>query len=198
MKKLIAVLFLLFFSLPVTAKEYKNNHTSNIIWDLFPENQKSEYIKTIQQNELSEYKKDMKKGLKHILYDKIASMPNSTNKRTLKQLLIYIDKQGTHIYKDFLSGKLCNEGNNNYVNFLDELLGIVSLYPEAITEEMLPVIKKYNLPNIGTSTNSDICLYKYYIEDYDIKYANEFRDLIILKEKTYEKLYNYRNKISPF
>ena len=58
-----------------------------------------------------------------------------------------------------------------------------------------PVIDKYDL-GIEPGSESDIFLYKYYIEKYGIKYAKELKELLQLKENTFTKIYFYQLKIS--
>ena len=67
--------------------------------------------------------------------------------------------------------------------------------PNVIIEEIQPVIDKYDL-GIEPGSESDIFLYKYYIEKYGIKYAKELKELLQLKENTFTKIYFYQLKIS--
>lgn len=148
------------------------------------------YIKNIPENLITNYQIDMANALKHTLKNKI-----TYNNKTLKQMLLDFNKESDNIYQQYLKNKNNKEQNKIYLKKLEEMNGTISLYPNVIIEEIQPVIDKYDL-GIEPGSESDIFLYKYYIEKYGIKYAKELKELLQLKENTFTKIYFYQLKIS--
>ncbi len=148
------------------------------------------YIKNIPENLITNYQIDMANALKHTLKNKI-----TYNNKTLKQMLLDFNKESDNIYQQYLKNKNNKEQNKIYLKNLEEMNGTISLYPNVIIEEIQPVIDKYDL-GIEPGSESDIFLYKYYIEKYGIKYAKELKELLQLKENTFTKIYFYQLKIS--
>lgn len=155
-----------------------------------PKYLQDKYIKNIPENLITNYQIDMAKALKHVLNDKI-----TYNNMTLKQMLLDFNKKSDNIYQQYLKDENDEEQNKVYIKKLEEMNGTISLYPNVIIEEVQPVIDKYCL-GIEPGSESDIFLYKYYIEKYQVKYSKELKELIQLKEYTFTKIYLYQLKIS--
>ncbi|MEE3349907.1 MAG: hypothetical protein VZR09_07695 [Candidatus Gastranaerophilaceae bacterium] len=198
MKKIL-ILFTVLFSFclsafaeykPIPKESYINIVTSIDNYELFPKDLIYKYIKIIPNNELEQYKIDMNNALQHILYDKI-----TYEKNTLMQMLIDFDKESTKIYKKYLKNKTNKEQNKIYIQKLKEMQGTISLYPEAIIEELKNVINKYDL-NLTPGAECDILVYKYYIEKYNIALAQEFKTLLTIKQFVYLNINNYILEIS--
>ena len=128
--------------------------------------------------------------LKHILYDKI-----TYDNKTLKQKLINFDKKSSKLYKTFLKNNKNKEQNKKFIDELEEIRRTISLYPNTIIEEMEVVINKYDL-NIVQVSEADILIYKYYIKEYQIPYAKEFKEFLEFKEEIYYKINTYISEIS--
>ena len=155
-----------------------------------PKHLQDKYIKNIPENLITNYQIDMAKALKHVLNDKI-----TYNNMTLKQMLLDFNKKSDNIYQQFLKNENDKEQNKVYIEKLEEMNGTISLYPNVIIEEVKPVIDKYCL-DIEPGSESDIFLYKYYIEKYQVKYSKELKELLQLKEYIFTKIYLYQLKIS--
>lgn len=155
-----------------------------------PKHLQDKYIKNIPENLITNYQIDMAEALKHVLNDKI-----TYNNMTLKQMLLDFNKKSDNIYQQYLKNKNIKEQNKVYLKRLEDMNGTISLYPNVIIEELQPVIDKYCL-GIEPGSESDIFLYKYYIEKYQVKYSKELKELIQLKEYTFTKIYLYQLKIS--
>lgn len=155
-----------------------------------PENLEGEYVKKIPQNQIANFKSDVEKALKHILYNKI-----TYNNKTLKHMLLDFDKKSNNIYLNYLYNPKNYEQNKLYIEQLKEMRGTISLYPDVIIEQFQPYIEKYDL-RLEPGAESDIFLYKYYIEKNHIKYSKNFRELLILKEYIYSKLDIIISKLS--
>ncbi len=204
MKKIFLVLFILILTSLSTFAEYKPipNHLNKIDFEILtkirdldnyepvPEALQDEYVKKIPENLINNFRLDASKGLKHILYDKI-----TYNNKTLKQMLFDFNKKSDSIYQEYLNNPQNNEQNKIFIEQLKEMNGTISLYPDTIIEQIQPYIKKYNL-ELEPGTESDIFLYKYYIERYQVDYSDKLMDLLKAKEYVYSKINIYILKIS--
>lgn len=211
MKKLFFILIsIILISIPASAKrEYyiKNDIDYNLKFLCFnenecynirdfdkyepvPKNLQDMYIKEIPETLIKDFQSNMNKGLKHILNDKI-----TYNHKTIKQMLLDFDTQSYLIYQKYLNTPYDKMQNKLLVEQLKEMNGTISLYPNTIIEQIQPYIEKYNL-ELKPGAESDIFLYKYYIEKYHIKYSNELKELLKLKEYVYNKINIYILKIS--
>lgn len=150
-----------------------------------PKNLQDKYIKKINQNIVNNYQIDMNKALKHILYDKI-----TYNHKTLNQMLLDFNQKADYIYKKYLENS-DKKQNKIFIEQLKEMNGIISLYPDTIIEQIQPYIEKYEL-GLEPGAESDIFLYKYYIEKYNLKYSKDFKNLLKLKEYVYTKIDIYQ------
>lgn len=159
-------------------------------YEPIPKNLQNEYVKKIPENLIENFQLDMNKGLKHILYDKI-----TYNHKTLKQMLLEFNKKSDSIYQEYLSNHKNNEKNKIFIEQLKEMNGTISLYPNTIIEQIHPYIEKYDL-GLEPGAESDIFLYKYYIEKYQIKYSKEIKEFLKLKEYVFTKINIYILKIS--
>lgn len=159
-------------------------------YEPIPQNLQDEYIKKIPENLNKDFQLNMKKGLKHILNNKI-----TYNHKTLKQMLLDFNSQSDLIYQKYLNNPQDKVQNKLFIEQLKEMNGTISLYPDTIIEQMQPYIEKYNL-GLEPGAESDIFLYKYYIEKYHIKYSNKLKELLKLKEYVYFKINIYILKIS--
>lgn len=160
------------------------------IYEPIPKNLEDEYVKKIPQNQITNFKFDLDKALKHILYDKI-----TYNNKTLKQMLLDFDKKSNTIYLKYLHNPQNTEQNKLFIEQLKQMSGTVSFYPDVIIEQVQPYIAKYDL-GLEPGAESDTFLYKYYIEKYHLKYSKEFKELLELKENVYSKLDIIISKIS--
>lgn len=155
-----------------------------------PQELQNEYVKKIPKNLIENYCIDMNNGLKHILYGKI-----TYNHQTLKQMLLDFNENSDLIYQKYLNDPKNYEQNKIFIEQLKNMSGLISLYPDTIIEQIQPYIVKYDL-GIEPGSENDIFLYKYYIEKYPIKYSNELKELLKLKEYVYTKINIYILKIS--
>jgi len=160
------------------------------IYEPIPKNLEDEYVKKIPQNQITNFKFDLDKALKHILYDKI-----TYNNKTLKKMLLDFDKKSNAIYLKYLHNPHNLEQNMRLIEQLKQMSGTISFYPDAIIEQVQPYIVKYDL-GLEPGAESDTFLYKYYIEKYHLKYSKEFKELLELKEYVYSKLDIIISKIS--
>lgn len=129
-----------------------------------PKYLQDKYIKTIPENLITNYQIDMANALKHALNNKI-----TYNNKTLKQMLLDFNKESDNIYQQYLKNENDKEQNKIYLKNLEEMNGTISLYSNVIIEELQPVIDKYCL-GIEPGSESDIFLYKYYIEKYQVNF----------------------------
>lgn len=214
MKNFVLLLFLLIFNSLYAFADYKpisknlisrykiNNRLNKIDIEILtkirdfdkyepvPETLQDEYLKKIPENQIDNFQLDMSNGLKHILYDKI-----TYNHKTMEQMLLDFNKKSDSIYQEFLSHPENKEQNKIFIEQLKEMSGIISLYPNAIIEQMHPYIEKYNL-NLEPGSESDIFLYKYYVEKYQVNYSDKLKELLQIKEYVYSKINIYILKIS--
>ena len=159
-------------------------------YEPIPEILEDEYVKKIPENLIKNFRLDMSKGLKHILFDKI-----TYNHKTLKQMLFDFNKKSDLIFHEYLNNPQNYEQNKIFIKQLQEMSGTISLYPDTIIEQMQPYIEKYNLGLVPGSEN-DTFLYKYYIEKYQVNYSDKLKELLKLKEYVYTKINIYILKIS--
>lgn len=135
----------------------------------------------IKQNKDS-YKANLEKAINHILNDKI-----TYRKNTLKKLLDEYNAEADSIYQSYLSDK---ENYKIYYKKLNEITGTISLYPDAICEELKPVFKKYDIL-IYPNTGCDSYIYENYIKEYDIKNSDELKELIDYHEASFQRIRKY-------
>lgn len=154
-----------------------------------PKTLQDKYIKKIPQNIINNYQMDMDNALKHILYDKI-----TYNHKTLEQMLLDFDQKADSIYQKYLENPN-KEQNRIFIEQLKEMNGTISLYPDTIIEQIQPYIEKYKL-GLEPGAESDIFLYKYYIEKYHLRYSKDFKKLLNLKEYVYTKIDMYISLVS--
>lgn len=140
-----------------------------------------------QQNE---FRSDMENMIKHILNDKV-----TYEHTTFKDMLDKLNTEADYIYNLYLSDKNNVRKNKVYAERLDEISGIISLYPNAICEELQGVIDKYNI-GIIPSTECDAEIYEKYIKNKKINNAKEFKALIDYHESSFNRIYEYQTEIS--
>lgn len=158
-------------------------------YDPIPENLQYIYVKPIPKSLITNFRLNANATLKHILYDKI-----TYDHKTLIQMLSCFNKESDAIYLKYLNNPQNYEQNKLYAEQLRQINGTISLYPDTIIEQFQPIIEKYDLRLVPGSEN-DIFLYKYYIKKYNIKYSNEFKKLLELKEYVYLKTDIYISEI---
>ncbi len=210
MKKMFSILFMLILTSLSAFAQYKpipENLSININLDEInleiitkmrnfdkyepvPKNLHDKYVQKIPENLIQNFRVDASKGLKHILHDKI-----TYNHKTLKQMLCDFNKKSDLIYQKYLNNPQDLEQNKIFIEQLKEMQGTISLYPDTIIEQVRPYVDKYNLA-IEPGAESDIFLYKYYIEKYQVNYSNELKEFLKLKEYVYTKINIYILKIS--
>lgn len=159
-------------------------------YEPIPKHLQSSYIKKISPDQIDQYKTDVDSSLKKILYQK-----QTYNNKTYKQMLLDFKKESKKIYDKYLKDKNNINQNKIFIEQLNEMEGIISLYPNAIIEQLQPIIDKYQL-DIVPGSDADIILYKYYIKTYSLKYSQEFKNLLELKEQTYASIHKYILEIS--
>ena len=144
----------------------------------------------IPPNKQKQFIKDMNKALKHVLYD------NITYKNcTLKQLLLDYENKADKIYQEYLFTPNNLAQNKKLLNELHKMSGTISLYPDAIFDEISWVIDKYEL-NLVAGSEIDTYIYKNYVEKYNVKLAKEFKELLKLKISVYNKIQKYIYQIT--
>lgn len=133
------------------------------------------------------YEQDMNNALNKVLYDKI-----TYNKKTLKNMLIDFNNKTYHISQQPLADRIRNK--DKYIKQLDTMFGTISLFPEAICEELQPVINKYDLGIIpGAECDKYLC--SNYIKGCNIENYAEFEELIKLKETVSKNINTTRSNL---
>lgn len=204
-KKLLTFLSILAICPIVLADDFKHenldfNNTKNLplqyylLEDIDNYKDTSKQIKPdiveIPKNRQKQFKKDMNKAIKHVLYDNITYENN-----TFKQLLLDYEKEADKIYQKYLSNPNNQTQNVNLYKELHKMNATISLYPEAIFDEISWVVDKYKL-NLVAGSQIDIYIHKNYIEKYNIKLAKEFKELLKLKISVYNKIQKYEYQMA--
>ena len=127
MKNFGAILLVLFFfNIPIYASTKQVTDYNSLSCSIA-----EQYIKQIPTRKLTKYKIELNKILNHLLDDKI-----TYEQKTLEQMLLDYSDRADLIFSQYLKDKNNQEKNEEYLIELRSMCGTISLYSEAIIENL--------------------------------------------------------------